>query len=416
MMKKMNHMVSTAILGLGLAMAAVPVAFADTTTGVTATPINTIRQDEVLGAQWMTKNALTTAHSWTLISAYAAGKPDATATWSSASIAKLKTSTDYARVILGMLAANFNPHNYNGQNLVAKLASVQLQTGVNAGKFADNIDGSGTTLVNSQMWAIIALEDAGGATYRRTAAANWLIARQNKDGGWGYQAGSSDVDDTATALVALSLLGDDVQTPAVVKALAYVKTQQATNGGFGSADSNGKISADSDSTGVTVDALVALGENPTHWQQTGGTSISALVGFGDAKSGGFLFDNTGTEYSGVNAYSTRDSILGLSAYTTGKSIYQRLHWQNISSLNSYWTKVQAAGGVWVDHSWLGWSSVKTIAVAGTHVNALNIYWKNIEKSHGLWHNHVWVSWNNQLAAEALAASYGWDSVAVNQLG
>ncbi|MCL6516267.1 prenyltransferase/squalene oxidase repeat-containing protein [Alicyclobacillus sp.] len=366
-------------------------------------------------ARWMVQQQGTKMPDWAAVVHFAATGLRQANPALDREISNLSTSTDAARFILGALAAGEDPHQTPAGDLVAKLAHAQLSSGPDAGKFADNLDGTGTDLINAQAWAIIALEDAGGVDYNRAAAAQWLLAHQNEDGGFGFssQYADSDADDTAAALVALSLLGYRADHPAIAKAIAFLKTQQAEDGGFGTA---GKTS-NADSTGVVVDALVSLGIDPQTWTQPGGTPKSALLSFYDAGTGGFRYDNTGGAYSGVSGYSTRDAAVGLAALQFGHSIYQRLHWQHFTWLNDYWTAVYRAGGAWDHGQWKSWSQLRDMAIAGSYIWELTPEWQAVVRAHGKWvvtgGRRVWVPWGETLAAQALRDSFGLNTVHLN---
>ena len=394
----------------------VPAALAASSTS--PTQLKTVAQtDASSGLTWMNQHAGAANQDWTGIAGYAVGRApsssNAVVNAMVGEVSKLKASTDYARFILALLAGAQDPHNFAGKNFVSALAAAQFKSGADVGKFADNINGTGTDLINSQAWSIIALEDAGGANYNRAAAATWLLHQQNADGGFGYSHtySSSDPDDTASALVALRLLGYHATDPQIVKALHYLQTQQATDGGF----ENGATTSNSDSTGVVTDALLAYGISPLTWQQTGGNPVTSLLGYYDSKSGGFNYDNTGSSWSGVSAYSTRDSVIGLSAFLNGQSVYQRLHWTSLGSLNPYWENVYQHHGLWLFHHWYSWQNVRVMAVAGSYAYQLTPAWQTVVKDHGMKVNGKWESWDIHLATQAVVARYGLDTLHMNGL-
>ncbi|QSO50188.1 hypothetical protein JZ785_14540 [Alicyclobacillus curvatus] len=393
----------------------VPVAFAAQSSPTAVTP-SVVKSDTNTAVAWMGKNGVASMPDWTAVAQYAATGQFANVAFPKTYLGTLKTSTDYARAILGILADGQDPHSFDGVNLVAKLAATQFASGTNEGKFSDNIDGTGASLINNQAWTIIALEDAGGASYNRAAATMWLINHQNKDGGFGYSAtySTSDADDTAAAVVALRLLGFTKDSAPVAAALQYLKTQQAADGGL----ENGSTTSNSDSTGVTIDALASVGVQATSWSsKQGGNPVSALLSFYDAKSGGFNYDNTGSEWSGVSALSTRDSIFGLAAYESGRSVYQRLQHRELNQLDAYWAHIYAAGGAWSNHKWMGWSELRSMAIAGSYLRDLTPQWQQVVAHHGEWVTHnghkTWVEWSQQLANQALLNSFGLDTLHLN---
>lgn len=368
-------------------------------------------KDASAGATWLLNHGLPANRDWTAIASYAASASPLSSAGMTAEVSTLKATTDEARFILALLAEGQDPHQFAGRDFVASLASTQLQAGADAGKFADNLDGSGTDLVNSQAWTITALEDAGGASYNRTAAGNWLVAQQNSDGGFGYSHtyATSDPDDTASAVVALSLLGYPANSGPIAKALVFLKTQQTSDGGF----KNGGSTSNSDSTGVVIDALQAVGISPLLWTQENGNPITALLHLYDNKSGGFNYDTAGNSWSGVSVYSTRDSVIGLGAVLSGQSVYQRLHWSKLATLNPYWTKVHEQNGLWLSHHWYTWAQIQPMAVAASYSYALTPQWQAVIAAHGMQVNGGWEGWDIRLATQALVARYGWDSLHQN---
>lgn len=411
--KQINRSVVSAFIVLG---GLIPTAFAATTSTDSTATSRVIAKDTGTAIHWMDKNAVTQMPDWTAVATYAATGAFADVAFPKSYVAGLKTSTDYARAILGVLANGEDPHAYQGVNLVAKLAGTQLTTGDNEGKFTDNIDKTGTDLINNQAWAIIALEDAGGVKYNRAAAAIWLINHQNKDGGFGYSSkySQSDADDTAAAIVALRLLGFTKDSAPVAAALNYLKTQQAPDGGI----VNGGTTGNSDSTGVTIDALASLGIEPQQWtSKQNGNPVTALFSFYDKSSGGFKYDNSGSEWSGVSGLSTRDGVLGLAAVSSKSSVYQRLEHRNLNYLNPYWEHVYESGGAWMNHKWFSWSQLRSMAVAGTYLGDLTPQWQQTVAAHGAFVTRngkkTWVQWGPQLANQALADSFGLNTVHLN---
>lgn len=396
-----------------------PIASAATTTTVQTNTAATVKADMSSAVNWMDANAAAKMPAWTAVATFAATGQFANVKLPQDYVSGLKTSTDYAKAILGVLADGQDPHNFEGVNLVAKLSASQLSVGDSKGKFADNIDKTGTDLLNNQSWAIIALQDAGSTSYNQVAAATWLIAQQNKDGGFGYSVkyNASDADDTAAAIVALRLLGYASDSAPIEAALAYLKTQQVADGGI----VNGSTTSNSDSTGVTIDALASLGMSPLDFATTNQADpLTSLLAEHDAKSGGFNFDNTGNSWSGVSDLSTRDAILGLAAAENLTSVYQRLESKTLNQLNPYWQKVYAQGGAWLNHQWVSWPELRSMAIAGSYVSDLTPTWQQVVNAHGEWVTQngakTWTPWGPSLATQALAESFGLNTLHLNLIG
>ncbi len=169
---------------------------------------------------------------------------------------QLKETTEYARILLSLSAANKQPV-YKGQNLVDSILSFQKDNG----HFGQTKLGE-DTMINSHIWSILALASAQENISKTKEAKEWLISSQNKDGGFGwYVGGESDSDDTAVAIQALIILGEHPKaSPTIKKALEFIKTRQSSDGGLSSSDMMGSES-NSASDSWVLTALAAAGEN-----------------------------------------------------------------------------------------------------------------------------------------------------------
>lgn len=182
-----------------------------------------------------------------------------------------ESTGDYARTLLALTAAGRGTV-YKGVDLAEKIASFQQESG----QFAQPARGE-QGFINYHMWSILALASAGREIPNRERAREWLLARQNEDGGFGWAEGAgSDPDDTGVALQALVLLGEDPKSsPAVRGALNYLKSCQEEDGGF-SWEGNKSNAA----TGAWVlQGLFAAGENPAgaEWSVNGKNAVAHLL-------------------------------------------------------------------------------------------------------------------------------------------
>jgi len=227
---------------------------------------------------------------------------------------------NYSLLILTLLAAGQDPHNYKGHNLVARLQAAQLPDG----KFADHIDlsGAGTygqqVLLNAHVWAVLALHAAGAECPDAVKAKQWLIHQQHPDGGfnWNLLDTSSDVDSTAMALTALGLLGERQDSPAVQKAVNYLKQAQENNGGFASWGAVNPESCSYVIEGLTAAGIAPLG---TEWTKAGGNIVSAILSY-SLPDGSFEH----TKGGGYNPMATEQSLIGLSDIYYGNTFIERL--------------------------------------------------------------------------------------------
>jgi hypothetical protein len=143
------------------------------------------------------------------------------------------------KTILAVVAAGADPAAFHGRDLVSRLAAL-YDSGT--GAFGD-----GSTF--SQSFAILGGLAAGEPI--TAAATAELAALQDPDGSWSYgtapvAAGEGDTNSTAIALMALD--GAGIRT-ADAPALAYLHSQQLSDGGFPyqNADTYGPPASDPDS-------------------------------------------------------------------------------------------------------------------------------------------------------------------------
>lgn len=230
----------------------------------------------------------------------------------------------YSLLVLTLLAAGSNPYNYKGENLIEKIRAAQLPDG----KFADNIDGSGTgsegeqVLLNDHVWAVLALYAAGTEAPAPDKARQWLYTQQRADGSFNWNAVDTkpDVDSTGMALVALGVLGEKSESPAVQKAAAYLKSSQENNGAFASWGA-----VNSESCRYVIEGLTAVGLDPAgeEWTKPGGNPVSAMMSY--QLSDGSFEHVKGT---GSNSIATEQALLGLADIYYGNTVIDRLRSKN----------------------------------------------------------------------------------------
>ena len=177
-----------------------------------------------------------------------------------------KSTAGAAKLALAVVAAGKDPRDFGGQNLLELiLKSYDPQTS----RYGADI--TGHTL------ALLALASSGQPIQPDALAG--LNKAQLADGGWSFDgttATGSDTNTTALAIQALAAAG--TKGDPLTRALAYLKSQQNADGGFPYAKTSPFGSdTDANSTAVVSQALVAAGEDPRAWKQSGGDPISALM-------------------------------------------------------------------------------------------------------------------------------------------
>jgi len=176
-----------------------------------------------------------------------------------------RSTTDFARTTLAVVAAGKNPRSFGGVDLVAKILDAVVQDGSGGDRIGP--------MVNSHIWSMIALRAAGEDVTEEQIG--WLRGQQNSDGGWGYgQNVRSDSNDTAAAIQALIASGESRDSTVVRNAVAYLKRVQCPDAGFSYMGSM----SDAASTSWVVQGLVAAGESPggAAWKKGSHTPLSRL--------------------------------------------------------------------------------------------------------------------------------------------
>ena len=178
------------------------------------------------------------------------------------------TVTDYARMILAIVAVVEDPTSFGGRDFVNLLKGQY-----NSGQIGD------ASLLNDDFWGVMALISASESPDSEAVANSvaFIKNNQNDDGGWSWGVGAdSDVDDTAAAIMALISAGENQNSTVIQNALAYIKSMQMDNGGF---ESWGATNADTNSW--TIDAIVAAGQDPTSndWIEDSHTPVDDLLTF-----------------------------------------------------------------------------------------------------------------------------------------
>jgi prenyltransferase beta subunit len=179
---------------------------------------------------------------------------------------------DLAKLILATVAAGENPRTF-GVDAVARLENL-----IGADGF---IGGAQDTYV-SHVLAVLALASAQQPI--PAASVGLIRTGQQENGGWawdGSAATEADTNTTAFAVQALVAAGDRAGSNVVAKAMAYYKSIQNEDGGWPYQNpSDYGTATDANSTAVTIQAILAAGQNPADWTTAdGSTPVAALEGF-----------------------------------------------------------------------------------------------------------------------------------------
>jgi energy-coupling factor transport system substrate-specific component len=207
--------------------------------------------------------------AWAAMGLAAAGREPLSVTRSGHSVldalraeaSTLEGAGDEERTILALHACGLPASAFPGTSLVSKLLRERSS------------DGSFDHLVNITAFAIFALRVAGSSADNQivNVAGRWLVAQQNRDGGFGFggRGGGEDIDDTAAALQGVIDAGGQRTSSVVVRAVAYLRHAQDPDGGFPQ-QPGGQSNAQS--TAWAVQGLSAAGEDVSAVKHAGSRS------------------------------------------------------------------------------------------------------------------------------------------------
>jgi outer membrane protein assembly factor BamB/subtilase family serine protease len=163
----------------------------------------------------------------------------------------LMMEEDFARMILVISAIGEDPTNFGDVNYL-----VMLKSYYNGEQFGDPDSVEDDVIA---ILALLACEDKDPATDSMIVnATNYIIDRQNTDGGWSSYGEGSDVKTTSLVIQALIAAGEDKNSQVITKALNYLRDAQSENGSY----SNVK------ETSYAIQAFIAAGEELSSYTET----------------------------------------------------------------------------------------------------------------------------------------------------
>lgn len=196
--------------------------------------------------------------------------------------AAVDNAGDLAKLIMAAVAAGENPRTFGGVDSVVRLEGMA--------------DGDGRFLTAndtffSHILAVLAL-----ASVQRPlpeGAVSAIVDAQQESGAWAWDgtAGTdADTNTTAFAVQALIAAGEPADSEAVTAALDYYRSIQNADGGWPyQSPSSFGTDTDANSTALTIQALIAAGQDPATWTtEEGGEPVSTLEAFQN-ESGAFAW-------------------------------------------------------------------------------------------------------------------------------
>jgi hypothetical protein len=209
-------------------------------------------------------------------------------------------SGEIAKVILAAVASGQHPRAFGGRDLVAALNS-----GYDASRGAYSFS------MFDQALAILALRNAGEAI--PDAAVDALLNGQTTEGGWAFTgetiAGAADSNTTSLAVQALVAAG---RKDATGRALDYFRRAQNPDAGWTyQVPSAFGTETDANSTALGVQAILATGGSLSEWLVNGSDPLGALLALQNG-DGSFSFQSS---FRGPNALATLQAIPAIAGAT-----------------------------------------------------------------------------------------------------
>jgi prenyltransferase beta subunit len=186
-------------------------------------------------------------------------------------------TTALERELMVVNAAGTDPHSFGGHDLVAEI----LARARDDGSLPYVPGGRGE--INDAIFAIVSLTPVHEPDVQMAiqAAADWLIAQQNNDGGWAWsvKGSQSEADLTGAAIQALRDAGRQDAT-AERAGLEYLHRIQGPDGGF--PEFAGEPESNVASTAWAVQGIWAAGQNPETWLVGGHEPLGFLASLQEA--------------------------------------------------------------------------------------------------------------------------------------
>jgi hypothetical protein len=194
-------------------------------------------------------------------------------TYLQAQAASVSTSGDLAKLIMAAVAVGQDPRAFGGVDSVAKL---EATIG------ADGRIGTENDTFVSHLLAVLALKSVGRPIPE--AAVTHIEEAQQENGGWGWDGTAetaADTNTTAFAVQALAAAGQTGEAGAIGQAMAYYQAIQNEDGGWPyQSPSEFGTATDANSTALTIQAILAAGQDPAAWTaESGQGPVAALESF-----------------------------------------------------------------------------------------------------------------------------------------
>jgi prenyltransferase beta subunit len=161
--------------------------------------------------------------------------------------------------------------------------------------------------VSTHAYAVLALIAAEGNVPDKAVEA--LRSLQRPDGGWSFD-GTGDSDTNTTSLVVQALVAAGDNSDSVARAIEYYRGQQNDDGGFPSSQTS-EFGTDSDtnSTALSIQALLAAGQDLENWAKNDSTPLERLIQFQN-DSAAFRYNDATPDDNAFATYQAVPAVVG----------------------------------------------------------------------------------------------------------
>lgn len=256
--------------------------------------------------------------------------------WTTESLNENSSATDYAGIILGLIAMGENVHDIWNRDIAEELAKTQNpETGL-FGSYP-----------NQQIYAILAL-DAANEPYNRVAAINALIDTfRVENGGFGYLPWdptaepviSPDIDITAMALL---VLNSEDHSEIINSAVTYLAESQLETGGFSSWGTENSNTLEAVIWGLSSHNLL----NDERFIKNDRT-LTDVLGDYILENGMLTFDAGSDE---PNLMATQQGLIAFGDIINGKNIFLRLSSEKACTTKTATVRIEGSSSNVLDTS------------------------------------------------------------------
>jgi hypothetical protein len=199
-----------------------------------------------------------------------------------------------AALIFDAHAMALDPTNFGGTNLVTRLLATEQTSGPDAGLFGTETQLNDFFVGTYDQGLVLAALKAAGQT-ANAAAIGWLTSQQCASGGWAFPDQTigmcaenppsfQGADDQTTSLAVQGLIAQGALTSSLkASALSFFTSGQDADGGWSYYPNSAAQpqESDSQSTGLVIQALLALGLSPMSsiFTSSGHSPVTALQSF-----------------------------------------------------------------------------------------------------------------------------------------